>query len=218
VSTEGAPARRPYALSPADESADFPVLTSLIQFYTDVRNATPSTSTSFDPPTTASPNEAEFSAYLLLTHLFDTDILRQTESLPPYLFHSPEVQLALELAYLAQRAHDAQAKSKPTSELSQNFFSRFFKVVGRPSTPYLVGALVEGHFGEIRKAALGGMRKAFLGNHKALPADDLVQLLGADDEADLRRLIGDFGVELGEDGVRLSKETVITGGSSPTEI
>lgn len=196
----------------------FAVLTSLIQFYTDLRNSTPSTSTSFDAPPAASVHEAEFSAYLLLTHLFDTDILRQTESLPPYLFHAPEVQLALNLAYLAQRAHDPQAKSKPTSDLSQNFFTQFFKSIQRKTTPYLVGAIVESHFGEVRKAGLGGMRKAFLTNHKSLPKEDLIGMLGLDDEGDLFKVLKDFGVEVGSDGVKLSKEVAITGACLPSAL
>lgn len=161
------------------------VLTSLMEFYSDRRQTEPSTSSS---PSPASPNEAEFSAYLLLTHLWDADILRQTENLPSYLFHSQEVQLALSFAYLAQR--------NSNTEIAQTFFTRFFKNVSKGSTPYLVACLLESHFGEVRKAAFLALKRGLMKNFKPMPIEDLVGPLGCDDELDVAGVCEEFGLEV----------------------
>lgn len=159
-----------------------------MEFYSDIRLSRASFS-SHPPPEPASPHEAEFCAYLLLTHLWDTDILRQTENLPPYLFYSPEVQQALSFAYLAG---NRDATGPPV----QNFFSRFFRTVARPDTPYLVACLLESHFGDVRKAALLALKKGFLKNYKPMPLEDLVDMIGCDDELDVAGVCEEFGFEV----------------------
>ena len=184
------------------------------QFYTDRRTSRLASST-----TPSSPHEAEFCAFLLLAHIWDSDILRKTEGLPPYLFYTPEVQLALSLAYLAQRSNDPHAgRSKPTSELSQNFFTRFFKTVQRGTTPYLVACLVESHFGDIRKAGLLGLKKSIVKQYSTVAVEDLIAMLGCDDAIDVGEVCEEFGLQVTrEDGVpvsvEISRESVIVGGS-----
>lgn len=187
---------------------------SLDQFYTDRRTSRLASSS-----TPSSPHEAEFCGYLLLAHIWDVDILRKTEALPAYLYYTPEVQLALSLAYLAQRSNDPHAgRSKPTSELSQNLFTRFFKTVQRGTTPYLVACLVESHFGDIRKAGLLGLKKSFVKQYSTVAVEDLVGMLGCDDVRDVAEVCEEFGLRVSrEDGVpvsvEVSRESVIIGKS-----
>jgi len=190
------------------------VFQSLDQFYTDRRTSRTSSST-----TPSSPHEAEFCAYLLLAHIWDTDILRKTESLPAYLFCTPQIQLALQITYMAQRSVDPQAgRSKPVSELSQNFFTKFFKTVQRGTTPYLVACLVESHFGDVRKAGLFGMKRSFLPRHGAIPVEDLVATLGCDDIRDVAEVCEEYGLKVTREGsvpisVEINKDSVIEGES-----
>ncbi|CDZ98814.1 Nuclear protein export factor [Phaffia rhodozyma] len=191
------------------------VLTSLIQFYSDKRA---SASAQSSAPSLSSPNEAEFCSYLLLTHIFDADILRQTEALPANLFHTPAIQLALSLAYLAQRSNDphpSTTRIKPNSALSQNFFTRLFKQVRKDSTPYLVGCLMESHFGEIRKAALLAICSSGRRGFKPVPAGELASLLGCDGLEDLEGVCEEFGLKVDRGqadelvGIELNRDVVI---------
>ncbi|GAA5977587.1 hypothetical protein JCM10908_005031 [Rhodotorula pacifica] len=156
------------------------VLKSLNEFYDDLRlSGTP------DP----SGNEAEFRAYNLLTHLRDPDIVWSVELLPPEVFRHPLLQRALALHRLAQKSNIPRGE-----RASQNAFSRFFKLVGEPGTPYLFACILSTHFNDIRRSAIDALRAAYLKQHSAFPLRTLAKILGCDDEADARSVCEQLGI------------------------
>ncbi|KAF9935129.1 hypothetical protein FBU30_007508 [Linnemannia zychae] len=146
------------------------VLTSLQEFYDDMRlEGIPC------------PNEAEFRAYHILSHLRDPDMIRQAQQLPLHIFQDPYIQVAAEIHALTRRNNDLRRRAKIQSEASPNFFSRFFKLIAGPSTTYLMACLLETNFVEIRKGALKALNKSYLEQHAGFPLEDLVKILGCDD-------------------------------------
>ncbi|GAA5873455.1 hypothetical protein JCM3774_002422 [Rhodotorula dairenensis] len=156
------------------------VLKSLNEFYDDLR-----LSGSPDP----TGNEAEFRAYNLLTHLRDPDIVWSVELLPPEIFMHPLLQRALALHRLAQRSNIPRGE-----RASQNAFSRFFKLVSEPGTPYLFACILSTHFNDIRRSAIDALRSAYLKQHSAFPVRTLAKILGCDDEADARSVCEQLGI------------------------
>ncbi|KAG0262132.1 hypothetical protein BGZ95_004081 [Linnemannia exigua] len=146
------------------------VLTSLQEFYEDMR-----------AEGVPCPNEAEFRAYHILSHLRDPDMIRQAQQLPFHIFQNPYIQVAAEIHALTRRNNDVERRAKVQSEASPNFFSRFFKLVAGSSTTYLMACLLETNFVEIRKGALKTLNKCYLDRHNGFPVEDLVTILGFDD-------------------------------------
>lgn len=175
------------------------VLKSLNEFYDDARAA--------DPPI-LTPNEPEFRAYNILTHLRDPDIIWSTELLPPDVFNAPVFQTALTLHALAQRSNLQRGE-----RASLNAFSRFFKFLADPAVPYLFGCILSTHFGEIRKNAIEALRKSYVPQHSSFPARTLAKVLGCDDEEEVIAICDALGVETGVDHgklvVKLHKNIVI---------
>ncbi|MBZ6370661.1 MAG: hypothetical protein LBE44_01835 [Microbacterium hominis] len=180
----------------------FQVLKSLNEFYDDLRlSGTP------DP----SGNEAEFRAYNLLTHLRDPDIVWSVELLPPEIFGHPLLQRALALHRLAQKSNIPRGE-----RASQNAFSRFFKLVSDPGTPYLFACILSTHFNDIRRNAIDALRSAYLKQHSAFPLRTLAKILGCDDEADARSVCEQLGVvvrtdERGRVVAELHKQAALKG-------
>ncbi|KAK9320247.1 SAC3/GANP/Nin1/mts3/eIF-3 p25 family-domain-containing protein [Lipomyces orientalis] len=133
------------------------------------------------------PNEAEFQAYRLLSHLRDPDIDRQIQDLPRNVFLDPMVQLALELRSLAQQ-NNITERGYTNTENSQNMFVRFFKLVKSAAVPFLLACLAEVHCNDIRMWALKSMASGYHKRGKPYIASQLVQLLGCDDENELLEL------------------------------
>ncbi|KAI7868754.1 SAC3/GANP/Nin1/mts3/eIF-3 p25 family-domain-containing protein [Spinellus fusiger] len=180
------------------------VLLSLIEFYDDLRDEGIETA-----------NEAEFRAYYIITHLRDNDITRQAMSLPPHIFTNPYLKRALEFYGLAQRNNEIEESSsrrnKPENiEACQNYYSRFFKLVGAPDTPFLMACLLEWHFPEVRKGALKAMNKAYLMQHQGVEAEDVRRVLAYDtlrqlmEEAYVYGLPVDMG--LGQPSIRFGQK------------
>lgn len=178
------------------------MLKSLNEFYDDLRlSGTP------DP----SGNEAEFRAYNLLTHLRDPDIVWSVELLPPEIFGHPLLQRALALHRLAQKSNIPRGE-----RASQNAFSRFFKLVSEPGTPYLFACILSTHFNDIRRNAIDALRSAYLKQHSAFPLRTLAKILGCDDEADARSVCEQLGVvvrtdERGRVVAELHKQAALKG-------
>ncbi|KAF9397700.1 hypothetical protein BGX21_008597 [Mortierella sp. AD011] len=147
------------------------VLTSLQEFYDDMRREG-----------IPCPNEAEFRAYHILSHLRDPDMVRQAQQLPSHIFMDPYIQVATEIHALTRRNNDIKRRAKVQSEASPNFFSRFFKLVQGPKVSYLMACLLETNFAEIRKGALKALNKSYLDQHEGFPVRDLVNVLGFDDD------------------------------------
>ncbi|KPV72479.1 uncharacterized protein RHOBADRAFT_39533, partial [Rhodotorula graminis WP1] len=169
------------------------VLKSLNEFYDDAR---------VSGVAVPSPNEAEFRAYNLLTHLRDPDIVWSTELLPRSLFTHPLLQRALALHRLAQRANLARGE-----RASPFAFARLFKLVADRDTPYLFACILCTHFAEVRKGALEALRAAFLRQHSALPLATVARMLGCDDEAEARSVCELVGlvVRVDEGGVAVAE-------------
>ncbi|KAI8443518.1 SAC3/GANP/Nin1/mts3/eIF-3 p25 family-domain-containing protein [Phakopsora pachyrhizi] len=127
------------------------VLQSLNEFYDDFRG-----SNCFWP------NEGEFRAYYLLTHLRDSDATRATERLPLEVFNDQNLQCAMELQVLAQCGNMTRgpARRPANSPTTLNAFSRLFKKVKSSETSFLNACLLETHFTDIRIAALKSLRSA----------------------------------------------------------
>jgi len=161
------------------------VLTSLQEFYDDMRTEG-----------TPCPNEAEFRAYHILSHLRDPDMIRQAQQLPHHIFQDPYIQVAAEIHALTRRNNDIRRRAKIQSEASPNFFSRFFKLVAGPATTYLMACLLETNFVEIRKGALKALNKCYLEQHGGFPVEELVTILGFDDAAECITNCEEYGLEL----------------------
>lgn len=176
------------------------VLKSLNEFYDDARS-------SGNP--SPSPNEAEFRAYNILTHLRDPDIIWSCELLPPSIFSHTLLQRALAIHRLAQKSNIARGE-----RASQNAFSRFFKLVAAPETPYLFACILSTHFNDVRRNAVDALRMAFLQQHSAFPLRTLAKVLGCDDEEDARSVCEQLGVvvradERGKMVAELHKQAVL---------
>ncbi|GAA5986269.1 hypothetical protein JCM11641_004873 [Rhodosporidiobolus odoratus] len=181
------------------------VLKSLNEFYDDARLSSLSSS---DPSASSFPNEAEFRAYNLLTHLRDPDIIWSTELLPPAVFSHPLLQTALRLHRLAQKSNLPRGE-----RASLNASSRFFKAVSGPSVPFLFACILSTHFGEVRRNAIEVLKAAFLKQHSAYPLRSLAKILGCDGEEarDICRQLG-VGVvrdEKGREGAEVHKGAVL---------
>ncbi|KAI8850849.1 SAC3/GANP/Nin1/mts3/eIF-3 p25 family-domain-containing protein [Chytridium lagenaria] len=147
-----------------------------------------------------SPNEPEFQAYYILSHMWQSEIVTNAEvQLRPEVFSHPQVQLAIELQQLAQCGSD---KRKTEMSGTMNFFSRFFRLIESQSTSYLIACLLHQEFVPIRRAAL---RVMHLKSHYSLgpyPIADLIQPLGLDDEEDVRYNLEYYGIDCEEiDGI-----------------
>ncbi|GJN92843.1 hypothetical protein Rhopal_005881-T1 [Rhodotorula paludigena] len=176
------------------------VLKSLNEFYDDARM-----SGTAEP----SPNEAEFRAYNILTHLRDPDIIWSAELLPPSIFAHPLFQRALALHRLAQRSNIPRGE-----RLAPNAFSRFFKLVADAQTPYLFACILSTHFAEIRRGAIDALKGTFLQQHSAFPLRTLAKMLGCDGEDEAESLCEQWGLavktdERGKRVAEIHKQAVI---------
>lgn len=146
------------------------------------------------------PNEAEFRAYYLITHLRDSDTIRQTELLESSIFNSRHVQAAIRLHALAQRNNESRGergRRPANSEASLNAFSRFFKTVASDDTSFLLACLAESHFTDIRRGALVSLRKAYLQSQPNYPISRLAKMLGCDDAQHCQEVAENFGLSVG---------------------
>ncbi|CAD6576877.1 MAG: hypothetical protein CYPHOPRED_006110 [Cyphobasidiales sp. Tagirdzhanova-0007] len=167
------------------------VLQSLDEFYDDARHEG-----------MHCPNEAEFRAYYLITHLRDSDTLRQIELLPSEVFSSEHLQAALKLQALAQRNNTSRGergRRPANSEASLNAFSRFFKAVAGDETSYLLACLAESHFIDIRRGALVSLRKAYIPQHAQYPISRLTKMLGCDNIDHCQEVVEAFGLSVAQD-------------------
>ncbi|KAK9235986.1 SAC3/GANP/Nin1/mts3/eIF-3 p25 family-domain-containing protein [Lipomyces kononenkoae] len=135
------------------------------------------------------PNEAEFQAYRLLSHLRDPDIDRQIQDLPRNIFLDSQVQLAFELRSLAQQ-NNITERGYTNTENAQNMFIRFYKLVKSSAVPFLMACLAEVHFNDIRMWALKSMALGYHKRGKPYIASQLVEYLGCDSETELFELCG----------------------------
>ncbi|KAJ3322680.1 hypothetical protein HDU76_013832 [Blyttiomyces sp. JEL0837] len=145
------------------------------------------------------PNEPEFQALYILAHLTENHIVSDTEQLREEVVRHRLVQLAIEFQQMAQNVTDTPR--------SLNFFSKFFRLIADPGTPYLFACILHQEFDTIRRAALRAMHKVYycLDQHPFL-VNDIVNLLGYDDENEAIASLDYYQIphEI-VDGVRVAK-------------
>ena len=159
-----------------------------------------------------SPNESEFQAYYILSHLWQNDIVTAAELLPQHVFSHHLVQLAIEFQQLAQPAFSG-------SRLKRNgglqWYSRLFKLIQDDSTPYLFACLLHQEFITIRRHALKSMHSSYYNSQDHISVQFLVELLGFDDVDEAIINLEYYGIALDtEEDVlvaRLGKQIDITG-------
>lgn len=155
-----------------------------------------------------SPNEAEFRSYYILAHIRDTNSMRRLQALDPRIFLDPVLQTAVEFRSYAQRnthlerrpqAHRAAKLKFRNNEACLNAFTRFFKRVQNEGTSYLMGCLLEYHFGGVRKGAIHALWKAYTARHRPMPTKDLMEMLGMDNEEKTTEVAQRFGMAITEE-------------------
>ncbi|KAJ2159561.1 actin cytoskeleton and mitosis protein [Coemansia sp. RSA 552] len=171
-------------------------LKTLIELYDDHRKAG-----------SRCPNEAEFYAYYIVSHLRDPDAKRVAERLPKHVFMAPVVQQALKLHMLSDSGPAGSGARDPGNRYAaQSLATQFFRAVSSPATPLLLACLAEYRFPTIRQAALWAMYHAFpYQEGKEYPVEDFAQMLAFDSLDEVREFCQLFGVSVNERGVKLGE-------------
>lgn len=165
-------------------------LTSLNEFYDDLRLATGQAA--------PSPNEAEFRAYHLILNLYDPEVLRSVELLPEQIFDAPVLQAAIRLRAYAQRSNrgGSSRANALNTDAPQNFFSRFFAEVRSDKVPYLLAAMLENKFADVREGSLKALSSNYNKAHRGPPLAFVQEALGADSEEEVLEWAEVLGVEM----------------------
>lgn len=162
-------------------------LQTLVEIYQDIRNHGG-----------RAPNEAEFRAYHLLSHIRDPELEREIQQLPNDIFESESVQLALKFrAIISQNNIVERGYNNTIGAL--NLYLEFFKLVYSDKTPFLVACLLETHFNEIRFYALKSMSRCFHTRGKAISAESLKVILGFDSIEKLVKFVKYYEVDIDRD-------------------
>ncbi|KAJ2031163.1 actin cytoskeleton and mitosis protein, partial [Coemansia sp. S610] len=171
-------------------------LKTLIELYDDHRNAG-----------IACPNEAEFYAYYMVSHLRDSDAKRVAERLPSRIFLAPIVQQALKLHRLSESSGALFSRQDPGNLFAaQNLGTQFFRAVASSQTPLLLACLAEYQFPTIRRAALKALNVAFpYQAGKEYPIDEFAAMLAFDSVDEVRAFCGLFSVSVNERGIKLGE-------------
>ncbi|KAI8815498.1 SAC3/GANP/Nin1/mts3/eIF-3 p25 family-domain-containing protein [Cladochytrium replicatum] len=123
-----------------------------------------------------SPNEAEFRAYYILSHIWNPEVisLMEREVRPEVLF-DPRVQHAMKIRATLGRAGHSSAHNGGSIQ-----YAEFFRLVRDPSTTYLMACLMEMHFVAVRKAGFQAMQRAYYSFEDRgtwFPGDELMELM-----------------------------------------
>ncbi|KAJ2493728.1 actin cytoskeleton and mitosis protein [Coemansia sp. RSA 2050] len=171
-------------------------LKTLIELYDDHRNAG-----------IACPNEAEFYAYYVVSHLRDSDAKRVAERLPSRIFLAPIVQQALKLHRLSESSGALFSRQDPGNLFAaQNLGTQFFRAVASSQTPLLLACLAEYQFPTIRRAALKAMNVAFpYQAGKEYPIDEFAAMLAFDSVDEVQAFCRLFSVSVNERGIKLGE-------------
>ncbi|KAI5949980.1 SAC3 [Candida theae] len=167
-------------------------LQTLMEIYQDVRNNGGS-----------SPNEAEFRAYHLLSHIRDPELERQIQNLPEHIFQDERVQLALKFRKIISQNNIVE---RGVTNLigALDLYVEFFRVVYSDTTPLLMACLLETHFSEIRFYALKAMSRSFHTRGKPYQMDTLRNLLGFDSSDKFMKFLKYYEIDVViEDGETL---------------
>ncbi|KAG2733030.1 hypothetical protein G9P44_004020 [Scheffersomyces stipitis] len=163
-------------------------LQTLIEIYQDVRNHGG-----------AAPNEAEFRAYHLLSHIRDPELEREIQKLPPDIFQDSRVQLALQFRSIISQ-NNVVERGVTVSAGAVNLFVEFFRKVYSSQTPFLMSCLLEIHFSEIRFYALKAMARSYHTKGKAYSGQVLTNMLGFDTLEKLVKFVTYYEIDTFQDG------------------
>lgn len=167
-------------------------LQTLMEIYQDVRNRGGKC-----------PNEPEFRAYYLLSHLRESEIEREIQGLPNYIVNNDLVQLAIKFRNLISQNNLVERGFK-NGVGSFNLFVEFFRLVYHESTPFLMSCLLETLFNEIRFYAVKAMTRSYHTKGKAYDGETLKSMLGFDSIDELIKFIEYYEIDtINENGVIL---------------
>lgn len=159
-------------------------LQTLMEIYQDVRNNGGK-----------SPNEAEFRAYHLLSHIRDPDLERQIQKLPDEIYNDKLVQLALRFRKITTQ-NNVVERGVPNLVGALNLYTEFFRLVYSDETPFLMACLLETHFNEIRFYALKAISRSFHTKTKPYTIQRLQQVLGFDSIEKLQKFLNYYDIDI----------------------
>lgn len=162
-------------------------LQTLVEIYQDIRNHGG-----------RAPNEAEFRAYHLLSHLRDPELEREIQGLPDDVLMDRHVQLALKIRGIISQNNIVERGYTNTIG-ALNLFVEFFKTVYSDETPFLMACLLETHFNEIRFYALKSMSRCYHTKGKPYVAEALQELLGFDSLEKLLKFVRYYEIDILDD-------------------
>lgn len=167
-------------------------LQTLMEIYQDVRNQGGT-----------APNEAEFRAYYLLSHIRDPELDRELQRLPQELMKDSQIQLALMFRNIISQSNIVERGYK-NSVGALNLYREFFRLVYNPQVPYLMSCLLETHFNTIRFYALKAISRAFHSKGKPCSVRLLSEVLGFHALERLEKFVQHFDIDVQEvDGERV---------------
>lgn len=169
-------------------------LRSLVEYYDDARH---DRTESQDRGAPVSPHEGEFRAYQLLLGAYDPEALREVEVLPGPVLDHPILQSALKIRALIQGCGPVALRRADTASLPAHglaFFARFFSLVARQETDYLLGCIAEELFADVRRAGLRALARASK-TKDTPPICWITQALGFDDDAQVLSLAEQLDVQ-----------------------
>jgi hypothetical protein len=110
------------------------------------------------------------------------------------VFNHPHVQLALDLQQWAQNANSGGNAG------GMNLYTKLFRTIASTRTPYLFACLLHQEFRGLRRNALRTMMRTFY-NFKSgdFPVEDVVDMLGFDDEEEAVEMLEYHGIPCGID-------------------
>ncbi|EIE89091.1 hypothetical protein RO3G_13802 [Rhizopus delemar RA 99-880] len=166
------------------------VLLSLMEFYEDLRGQGIET-----------PNEAEFRAYDIITHIRDKDVARQIYSQSAHIFKHPHVKQALKFHAMAQQNDEIEETSSRCNKEekafgSQNNYASFFKLVADPHTSFLMACLLETHSPEVRKGALKSMSVGYMARTAGVEAEYVRKVLCYDSLGQCLKEAKHYGIRM----------------------
>ncbi len=159
-------------------------LQTLTEIYQDVRNHGG-----------IAPNEPEFRAYHLLSHIRDPELEREIQTLPNSILQDKNVQLALRLRSIISQ-NNILERGYINSVGAMNMFVEFFRIIYSDETPFLMACLLETHFNEIRFYALKSMTRSYHTKGRAYSAQTLLNILGFDSLEKLTKFVTYYEIDL----------------------
>lgn len=140
------------------------------------------------------PNEAEFRAYHLLSHVRDPDLERQIQNLPNDVYQDSKVQLALKFRNIMTQ-NNVVERGVTNLVGALNLYIEFFRLVYSDETPLLMACLLETHFNEVRFYALKAMSRSYHTKTRPYSLTRLQEVLGYDSPEKLIKFLNYYEID-----------------------